>query len=270
MNISPINFSTINFKSNTRDVIITKRHGLKPIEHGAAQDDNTGKFLYSNYTYFYRGDLSVHADEELGDWFPFRSTIKEHFKNTSKVNTFNFACSDGSETYSLACALIDDFGKNNDKFFPIFAFDVDSEIIKRAKNGFVSCSASDVRRIKMNLNENTQKLFTLIRQPIPLDLRYKFMFCASDELKSKINFSCDDIENQIDSLPEKNNLIMCRNFWPYLGFGKAQRIIEKLGQKLDSTSLIVIGNYDKQVSYIEKYLKESNFTEIAPNVYRKQ
>jgi len=269
MRLLPININPYNFKSNTRDVITTRHHGVKSSEWGAAQDDCSGKFLYSNYTYFYRGDLSCTSEEELGDWYSFRETLKNHFKNTPKVNTFNFACSDGSETYSLACALIDEFGENSEKFFPIQAFDIDSEIVTRAKSGLISCSKSDINRMQFNLKKETRELFTISKQPLPLDLRFRFLFNASDELRAKIDFSCDDIENQIESIPEKNNLIMCRNFWPYLGFEKSQRIIKKLGEKLDKSSLVVIGNYDKQVSYIEKYLMQAGFVQIGTNIYQK-
>ena len=91
---------------------------------------------------------------------------------------------------------------------------------------------------------------------------------TKENLKNTITFNQGDFVEQIDKLPASNNLVMCRNMWYYLGENRLFEIIDKLSKKLDNTSLLVIGDFDRK--YIINILKWSDFEEISLNVFRKK
>ena len=60
---------------------------------------------------------------------------------------------------------------------------------------------------------------------------------------------------------------MCRNFWPYLDKEKQHLLAQKLSQKLDESSLLVIGSYDS-VYGIDALLHKNGFIQTkTKNVY---
>ena len=138
MNITQIkNFNT-SFSSNTR-VIQRSEVSKKEIEDKYTPLFKNKADFYYNATFFYRNDLSL-SDID-GSWNDFRRVITEEFKEAPKVNVYNFACSDGSETYSLVMSLLEGLDKSEaDKYFPIKAFDLDPIILDEAKSGEIPCN----------------------------------------------------------------------------------------------------------------------------------
>ena len=104
MNISPVKKFNIAFSSNTR-VIQRADVPKKDIEEKYTPLYKNKVNFYSNATYFYRNDLSYRDVD--GSWNDFRRVISNEFKEAPKVNVYNFACSDGSETYSLVMSLLE-------------------------------------------------------------------------------------------------------------------------------------------------------------------
>ena len=87
-----------------------------------------GNILHRNTTNFFRQDLN---------WDDFTDCIIKKYKNQEKANVYCYACSDGSEPYSLAMMLIAKIGKEAQKFFPIIARDRDDFYLESAKAGKV-------------------------------------------------------------------------------------------------------------------------------------
>lgn len=70
------------------------------------------------------------------DWKKFVHFIDKKYKNQDKVKINCFACSDGSEPYSLAIHLINELGiQKAKKFLPIEASDISEPVINEAKTG---------------------------------------------------------------------------------------------------------------------------------------
>ena len=69
----------------------------------------------------------------------------------------------------------------------------------------------------------------------------------------------------------KNNLVMCRNFWTYLPDNAARkRLASELANRLDETSLLVIGTFDKEY-LIDELLVSSGFIQTkVENVFVKK
>ena len=196
---------------------------------------------YEASTYFFVKGLQ---------WNKFFNEAIEQYKNTPKVNVFSLACSDGSEALSIAMLLLSKLGNEANKYFPITAVDFDSEITKLVKSGFINLSAEDEVRInkytgnKLNtFLERTDK--TVLSDRIGSSDRRELLttFKLRPILTDKIVFVTEDLNTYVDKMPSKDNLIFCRNCWPYLWKTKDE-FARKLSEKTDKNSFLVFGKYD--------------------------
>ena len=80
-----------------------------------------------------------------------------------------------------------------------------------------------------------------------------------DEVKSMIDFQQGDILKDIDNLPDKNVVLFCKNFWPYLSVSEQRELAKKLSEKLDESSVLVIGGYDCSKINMTQLLGEYGF-----------
>ena len=111
------------------------------------------KILVSNCTNFFRDDLP---------WNSLGKTLDELYPENEKVNVFNFACSDGSEPYSLAICLMEQLGEEKAKrFFPIQATDIDPKILPDNKKGVISATREDIKKNNEITNNNIKKYFSV-------------------------------------------------------------------------------------------------------------
>lgn len=110
MNISPIKYFQMSpaFTSNNRTI-----------------RDESGGIIHRNTTVMFRQDIN---------WIDLANFLESYFRDSKKVDVYSFACSDGSEPYSLTASIKNEC-LNPNKFFPIMASDYDDEIIKEAKKG---------------------------------------------------------------------------------------------------------------------------------------
>ena len=254
MRVSPINYSNINFKSINN--LVKKERYVDYHEHPVLSNPNVN--FFSNYTSFFREDIA-------SNWKKFIDIVDEHFEDAKKVNVYCFGCSDGSESYSLAMGLFDRKGeKRTSKFFPIKAYDIDAEMIKKAKKGCIPCSENDKVRINSNLSLSSWYCGIV---DVPNDKEYPHRFLPKEKIKNMIDFQTGDFIAKLDEIEPCNTLLMCRNFWYYLGIDRIPEIVSKLAEKLDETSLLVIGDFDR--TYVLKELKNAGFEEITMNVLKK-
>ncbi len=185
--------------------------------------------VVSNSTHFLRDDMPWHnIGKKLEELFP-----------EGKVNIHNFACSDGSETYSLAICLIEQLGEEGAKrFFPIKASDNDEYIISKAKKREIDAKIDDIVELNKLTNNNIEKYF---------DAEYesgRFILYPKNILKKNVKFECKDFSKGLDKIKGSNNLILCRNFWGYLSEDEIINCAKKLHKKLDENSYAIIGRFD--------------------------
>lgn len=261
--ISPL----ISFKSSVREVVKDKKTGEVHSYPDCDHDMQNETLLYSNYTSFFRTDLDKRYDDEVLAWEELRGVLREQFGKADCVHTYDFACSDGSEAYSLALCLTDEFKDESSKFFPIFALDFDSLMINRAKSAKIPCTRQDILRMCENLSFSTQDEF-LIEEANSNNSRYRYVFCPSEKLSSKINFKLGRIEDEIGNVEKSNSLVFCRNVWPYFDRDDAVELLNKLLDKLDSSSLLVIGQFD-MTKTVKQTLLNNGYYSVAPYVYKK-
>ncbi len=250
MRIFPIKFNRINFSSTDRTVYFDKQDGRYSLPnyttdcYDELDRENSTKMVYSNRTFFFRKDLP---------WRSLPAYLSRQFKDTKKVNVYNFACSDGSEPYSLVLSFINDLGEEGaKKFFPIIASDVDEKIIQQAKAGAIKATSYDVSKIEAMIYppKTINDFFVIERNMESPD--YPFVLHPKEILSKNVQFKCQSIEEGLDEVEKSNSLILARNFWRYLSPEELASASLKLRKSIDATSRVVIGDFDKMGDTLSK------------------
>ena len=228
----------------------TFQSNFRVVTHG-------GNRLYQNTTTFFRNDLN---------WQDFMNLLAAKYKDVDKVNVFNMACSDGSEPWSLAVALMEKFGDKSQKFFPIVASDLDDVIIKRAKKEPCNISENDLLSMNHCTKDNYSKYFDAVRAT---DLSFPLAVRPKPILDEKVDFKIATIQDEIKNIPPENSVVLCRNCWFYIPSSDRYMIAEELSKRLAPSSLVVIGNLENGFGH-EMLLKRFGFEEtMVDNVYSK-
>ena len=235
MRISLIqNSPSVGFKSNNRRII-----------------DKSGRLLYKTTTYFFRDDLN---------WHEFINLLKNKYQNIPKVNIINHACSNGPEAYSLIMQLITSLGKTAEKFFPILAKDINRDnIINAQKGGKIGINNSDLYKINYYTNNNLNHFFSFHPSQ---SSDYHLALKPRAVLKDKVIFQQGDTLQDVSEIQFQNTVLLCRNFWQYLKDSNCKFLAQKLGEKMDKTGLLVLGEHDILSSNADKYLAENGFRRL--------
>ena len=114
--------------------------------------DKYGNELYKTTTYFFRDDI---------DWKSLITFLCNKYKDTSKVNFINHACSNGMEPLSFLMALLTYAPNQIKKFTPILAKDIDAENILAAKRGLCGASSEDYIRTHNMTNGRLKEFLSL-------------------------------------------------------------------------------------------------------------
>lgn len=224
-------------------------------------------------TYLFRDDL---------DWDEFSNYIVRHFKDKDKVNFIQFACSDGSETYTQIISLLEKHA-DTDKFFPIKSYDIDKANIKAAKSGLLNIHHADHNAMKAQ-SIFPRKYFTPTKRKLHLkgdvyqnlnnDTNTDFVvktYRVSPKLTSKANFHRADMFDILKNMKkDSNTILMCRNILGHLSMNKFKEFVDLAAEKLEKGSLLVIGSFDTMFVQNERYIQGKGFVKIMDNVYRKQ
>ena len=237
MLISPINFNNISFKSTTRTTYkgsTGEVFVLPTYRRGSAYSSlkTKIKITSSNSTSFFRKDLN---------WQTIGKTFKKQFPK-EKVNVYDFACSDGSEAYSLVIALIEQLGEKQAKrFFPIKASDIDPQIINMAKSGTIQATQDDILAIESMIKKGGIKKYFKVTELGG----ERYLLTPKEMLSTNVIFEQSSVSQALDEVQkDENNIILARNFWKYLSQDEITDASWKIAQNLNKKALIIIGNFD--------------------------
>ena len=205
-----------------------------------------------NNTYFFR--LPRFWDSML----PF---VINKYKDESKVNVYNYACSDGSEALSLLMALKSKFSDIAKKFFPILAVDYDEVAIAKAKRRVYEIGYIERDEINKHTDNGFNKYFTKINKNIRTDKNYIFSAEHCDDIK----FEVANVLKNYKKIKSQNSLVMARNFWPYLSDADKVKLAEGLSDRMRKKCTLVIGEFD-----LENRWSKLDITKILTNAGFKQ
>ena len=227
--------SSINFAQNSQS--ITYKGNMRSIY------DAKKNLLYRTTTYYFRG---------CTEWNKLANLLITKYRNVEKVNIIDHACSSGAEADSIAMILISKLGeKKAKKFFPIQAKDIDKKNIEMAKNYTpLNVIELDIERINYYTNNGFYKFMDIFSTR---DDNFDLAIAPRQDFRDNIHFEQSDIFEDVEKLPPRNNVFLCRNLWLYLNDEKKDKLAQNLSKKLDDTSILVIGEYDDANEYLTKH-----------------
>ncbi|OFI06519.1 chemotaxis protein methyltransferase cher2 [Clostridium acetireducens DSM 10703] len=193
-------------------------------------------FITINVTEFFR---NPEIFEELN-----KKIKTELLTNNKKLNIWSAACSIGAEPYSVAIIL--------DKITPninhrILATDIDSTILKKAKEGIYS--KSEVKNIK---KEDLDKYFKIENDKYIIDTK----------IKNKVTYKKHDLI--LDNYEKEFDLIICRNVVIYFNQDIKNKIYEKFSKSLKKGGLLFVGATESIYNY-----KDYGFEKASTFIYKK-
>ena len=192
------------------------------------------KIKYRNNTYFFRSDLN---------WSRVIDNITE---GDIPKKIYCYACSDGSEPYSIAIGLISKLGwEKAQKYFPIIAGDIDEEMVNTAKKGELKLRKEDI--IKIKRYEKKSGIKFLKKYYANGEDNFSFTGVLSDELKSCVDFKVRDICQEANDIDYKNSVIFFRNALPYLSKQNRDMLLATFARNLNDTTAIVVGAFDFRI-----------------------
>lgn len=228
------------FKSTTRTTYMSDSEGVFVLPTYNRSLQNSVSFstkgdvrmVASNSTSFFRKDL---------DWSSIGSIFDSQFPK-GKVNVYDFACSDGSEAFSLIIALIEQLGeKKAQRFFPIIASDVDGEIISMAKSGKIMATQEDIFAMKNIIKDEKIKRYFDVTELGG----ERYLLSPKKILTKNVVFKKEPISCGLDEVQkDENNIIFARNFWKYLTREEMTSASWKIGEKTNNKTFVVLGNFD--------------------------
>ena len=240
------NISSISFQSN-----------------GRRYKDQYGNTI-GCFTRLFRDDL---------EWDELAKYEVKHFKNKDKVNIVMFAASDGSEAYSKIISLFSAAKNCVNKFFPIKAYDIDDEILKAAKSGYVQADDWDICEVRYradNVDDFFEKTDQKMRIKNDAGSRGFTTLKARKKLTQNVEFNKSDIFREITKIKDSSNtVLMCRNILGYFLIDEMEDFIKLASKFLKKGSLFVIGDYDREYMSIDVLFKKYKFENIFKNVYKK-
>jgi chemotaxis methyl-accepting protein methylase len=208
-----------------------------------------------------RGDTCLFRHDLDFDYFV--DFLERKYKNTDKVNIIAHACSDGEEAYSLVYMMIKILGKDGAaKFLPIDARDIEKKHLTCAKKGLYNVDSTEFSRIEFFAGRDFYNYFDLLNVFNKISVR--------ENIKDLVKFSNRNIMDDIKTLRFDNTVLLARNFWHYLELDDIYRLALNLSNKMNKSSTLVIGNYDKEYG-VHKVLERYGFEEVPGinNVFEK-
>lgn len=218
--ISQYNSYKVPFKSWEREVFKTTTNAaIKELKH-------------RNDTLIYRGG---------SDWYWIVNKLLEKYKNTLKVNVYNYGCSNGSEPYTFLMELLTICPKKLiDKFTPIIAKDYDPVAINVAKSNRLPISELE----QTEVHKYTGKPFSTFFREVTELTDIEQYYAARTILTDKVHFRVADILEDYKNIQPDNSVVFARNFWPYLSDENQEKLAQNLYNQLGKNSTLFIGEFD--------------------------
>lgn len=228
---------------NRRITSLMSRIGIKDLnEYKKAlltDGDQKQKFLdfiTINVTEFFR---NVELFKELQN-----SIKKELLPSNNRLKIWSAACSIGCEPYSIAMIMKEINSRGNHS---IIATDIDSTILKKAKEGVFS--EADIKNVEKNMID---KYF----------IKEDNKFIIDKSIKSMVTFKKHDLI--LDRYEKDFDLIVCRNVVIYFKNDIKKEIFQKFNESLKKGGLLFVGATESIYNY-----KEYGFEKVSTFIYRK-
>jgi len=181
--------------------------------------------------------------------------VEDNRKKASRreINIWSAGCSTGEEAYTLSIELNEVAARKDNIVFNILATDISHSCLSKASRGVYT-----ERQI----------------QPIPIELRKKYLLRSSragealvkmgPELRHRIAFKRLNLMADSFSLPDKMDVIFCRNVMIYFNNKLREELVAKFEESLFNGGYLFVG-HSESLNGIKTTLKQ-----VAPMIYQKQ
>lgn len=181
--------------------------------------------------------------------------VEHNRKKASRreINIWSAGCSTGEEAYTLSIELNELAARKDDIVFNILATDISHSCLSKASRGVYT-----ERQV----------------QPIPIELRKKYLLRSrragealvkmGPELRHRIAFERLNLMADKFSLPDKMDVIFCRNVMIYFNNQLREELVAKFEESLFNGGYLFVG-HSESLNGIKTTLKQ-----VAPMIYQKQ
>ena len=203
--------------------------------------------LTNSYSEFFRNPLTFAYLEQI--ILP-QLIEKKRIRKENQIRIWSAACASGQEAYSMAI-LCDELieSKKSDINYLIFATDIDTEEVSKAKKGIYNAAT---------LGKVTLKRIQTYFTPTGND------FIIAPQPRNQIDFSVFDLLSDQGSSPPASiygnfDLVFCSNLLFYYEAESRMRILEKIGNSLAKDGYLITGETEREI------IKGNNYREVFVN-----
>lgn len=233
------------------------------LEREVYKNNQKKEIKYRNNTTLFRQDLN---------W---RRVTNYIISDEKPKKIYCYACSDGSEPYSVAIMLISKLGwKGAQKYFPIIARDIDKFAVNRAKSGFINLTDIDVIGM-MKKQNNPLTDFFIYKKKTAFEDNYS-TYKVSDRLRACVNFEKGNLLDDAKNLNYDNAVIFFRNVWPYLSKSERRNLMTDFSERFKENTTLVVGAYDENpegenfiVPNFEYEMEKYDLHSMGQKIYKK-
>lgn len=201
----------------------------------------------TNKTDFYREKDHF---ELLNDNILAELTSGTEFKEPMSI--WSAGCSSGEEAYTIAFTIEEFQARNHHFDYKIYGSDISGRIIKKAVDAIYP-------------EEKTTD--------IPLEIKRKYMLKSKDrnkptlrikpEIRKKVIFNRQNLMDDKYYVPDKLDIIFCRNVLIYFNRDTQEKVLNKLAQKLKDRGYLLLG-HSESITGMDLPLDR-----IKPTVFKK-
>lgn len=206
--------------------------------------------ITTNKTDFFRE--STHFDLLIGTLLP---QWQDSLRDNRKFKIWSAGCSSGEEPYTMAMVLDDYAVKTTRRSFDyeIIATDISTKVLDHAKKAVYHSDRVE---------------------PVPAGIRRKCILRNKDssnplvrivpELRRKVRFGRMNFMDSSFSLPDKMDVIFCRNVIIYFDKKTQESLVRKLCHNLQPGGYLFLGHSESLHGF------DVPLEQVAPTVYRRQ
>lgn len=196
---------------------------------GKAERHKMVNSLTTNLTNFFR---ESHHFEHLGETA--LPPLIEKVRKGGQIRIWSAGCSTGQEPYSIASTLLSVMPDAPNRNVKILASDIDSDVIKKARDGLYK--ESEIKNLPGKLKSQS---FEMMNGPNGK------MFMANPVTKSIIAFRTLNLNAPTWPMKGKFDIIFCRNTVIYFDAPTQEKIWSRFRDQLTPGGLLYIGHSER-------------------------
>lgn len=163
------------------------------------------------------------------------------------LRIWSAGCSTGEEPYSIAMAIMEAIPDWKNRDIRIFATDINSRSLKRAKEGVFGSW-----KMRVTPKHYIEKYFDVIGES----------YVIRSEVKSLVDFSYFNLQSSLPLTSEPFDIIFCRNVMIYFTTATTKKVVEMFADSLTPGGYLYMGHSETLLnvsSRFERHIQDASF-----------